>query len=778
VRRIATTFNRLVVDHPWLTILLFSAVTALLAAGLPKVYIEADTRKILPQDHPDMLFEDWAREFFGIEPPAVIMIVNDGPDGVFTPQTLRLVQHLSEQVEASPLVVGDDVVSLTAIDDITADEDTLLVDPFFEVAPSSRSEALRIRDAVFANPMMPGNLVSLDGKATLIMAEGLPGTPKLELYDALLEMVANAPVSDEQVVIAGRSVIEGEMGRIARSDILEMFPLVIATVGLLLALTLRCARGVVLPLMVVVTSVIWTFGLMGWTGAPVQAISSMMPSLLIAIGVADGIHIVHHFLIQLAKHPNDSARDVTFATTREMFAPVVMTSLTTAAGFYSLAISSITSMQILGTYIAFGVLAAMVFSLTLLPAVLCVLPLPRRAAARTARIEQGGHGISHRIMATFARVSSGYPQVVLAIGAVFTVVAASGVPRVVIDASLIRNFPLDNPVVSADAALQKYMVGSTPIEVVLDGHNVDTWKDPDNLEALVAMQSALEEYEHLAETRSIADFVRRMNQVMNPNDPDSYSIPPNRDLIAQYLLLYSISGEPDDFDDVVDYEYRYANLRSTVAGDSSLLVDRTVDFIQRYLDEHIAPLGIEGKVTGPAQTISMFAGLIISSQIRSLAIGLILVGLLAALLNRSFAAGFYCLIPVVVATVTNFAVLGWGGIPLGVTTALVSSMGIGIGVDYAIHFVVRYRREAAGGVEPAIAVARTMSSSGVAIFYNALVVMVGFSVLSTSGFLPNQRLGLMAALNMAVCFIATVTVLASALYYLRPAFTRVPDEDN
>ena len=85
------------------------------------------------------------------------------------------------------------------------------------------------------------------------------------------------------------------------------------------------------------------------------------------------------------------------------------------------------------------------------------------------------------------------------------------------------------------------------------------------------MQSALEEYEHLAETRSIADFVRRMNQVMNPNDPDAYTIPPNRDLIAQYLLLYSISGEPDDFDDVVDYEYRYANLRSRVAGDSSLI---------------------------------------------------------------------------------------------------------------------------------------------------------------------------------------------------------------
>jgi predicted RND superfamily exporter protein len=721
-----------------------------------------------------MIFEDWAREFFGIEPPAVIIVTNEGPDGVFTPATLKLVDHISGRMEALELVNGDDVVSLAAVDDITADEDSLSVDPFFEDPPTTVAEARRVRDAVFANPMMAGNIVSGDGKATMILAERLPDADKLVMYDALKLIASEAPVNEETVTIAGRPVIEGEMGRIARSDITHMFPLVILTVAALLALTLRSLRGVTLPILVVFTACTWTFGLMAWTGTPVHAISSMMPSLLIAIGVADGIHIVHHFLLQAGEHPEDDARLVTFATMREMIAPVVMTSVTTAAGFLSLAISSLESLQILGTFLAFGVMAAMIFSLTLLPALLCVLPLPRKAAARAARAHHADNQLTSTLMRAIARAITSAPRMVMALAAISIVAAATGLPRIVIEASLIDNFPDDNPVVAADALVRSHFIGSTPIEIVLDAGSIDAWKDPANLEALVQMQDDLEDFVYIGETRSIADYIRRMNQVMNPNDPSAYSIPDDRNLIAQYLLLYSISGEPDDFDDVVDYDYRYANIRGTVAGDSSHVVGDTVDFVQRYVAENITPLGIDGRVTGPAQTSNMFVGLIISSQIRSLIVGLIFVGVLAGLLSRSAAAGVYCLVPVAIATVTNFAFMGWSHIALNVATALVSSMGIGIGVDYAIHFVVRYRREASSGTEPAAAMAATMSTSGVAIFYNALVVMVGFSVLSTSGFAVNQRLGLLAAVNMAVCFVATFTVLAAALFYMRPAFTRVP----
>jgi predicted RND superfamily exporter protein len=168
----------------------------------------------------------------------------------------------------------------------------------------------------------------------------------------------------------------------------------------------------------------------------------------------------------------------------------------------------------------------------------------------------------------------------------------------------------------------------------------------------------------------------------------------------------------------------------------------------------------------------MFIELITTSQIRSILLGLVLVGILAAILSGTPLLGFLCLVPVLIGTLVNFAVLGWGGFTLDVTNALASSMGIGIGVDYAIHFVVRFRRQSRADATPEQAISRTMKSSGVAILYNAVVVMAGFALLSTSGFRANETLGLLVATNMAVCFLTTLTTLAAALFLAGSQFAR------
>jgi predicted RND superfamily exporter protein len=164
--------------------------------------------------------------------------------------------------------------------------------------------------------------------------------------------------------------------------------------------------------------------------------------------------------------------------------------------------------------------------------------------------------------------------------------------------------------------------------------------------------------------------------------------------------------------------------------------------------------------------------LIVTGQIRSLALGLLIVLLLAALMSRSLTAGLFTLLPVAVATLLNFGLMGWFHVSLSVTTALLSSMGIGIGVDYAIHFVFRYRRGRLSGLTREETMHETLSTSGVAIFYNALVVLAGFLVLASSEFPPNRALGVLVSLNMAVCFLGTVTLLAAALHSLQPAFVR------
>ena len=156
-----------VVEHPWLTIVLFTLVTSILAVRIPELYIEPDVRTMMAGDHPEFVYNDWLEDYFGIRDPAVLMVINDGPDGVFTPETLALVQLLSEAMEELEGIDGEDLVSLSAVDNITGEDDVLEVEPFFEEPPATRQEALAIREAVFDNPMMLGALVSRDGHATI-----------------------------------------------------------------------------------------------------------------------------------------------------------------------------------------------------------------------------------------------------------------------------------------------------------------------------------------------------------------------------------------------------------------------------------------------------------------------------------------------------------------------------------------------------------------------------------------------------------------------------------
>ncbi len=765
--------NRLVVTYPKLTIALFLAVTAVVSWRIPELQIEPDVRSMMPQGHPAVVYNDWVEDYFDIQDPAVFIVVNDGEHGMFTPDNLALVERLSTAMGDLDSIDEDDLVSLSEVDNITGDDDMLDAEPFFDEVPATQDQADAVRDAVFDNEMMVGTLVSKDGHATVIIGELYEGRDKVALYADLRKIVAATEIpAGTRVLIAGRPVIEGEMGVLAKTDLQQMFPLVIAAAALLLLLALRSLRGVFLPLLVVFNSVLWAVGMMAWTGATFFAITTMMPSLLVAVGVANGIHIIHHFMLGVAGAPDRRAAETVYETMQQMTPQIVMTSLTTAAGIGSLAVSIMRPIQGFGIFGAVGVLAGMVFSLTLLPAVLCVLPLPRRAAARTLGTQTKKGGVATFFLDAVTAFVLHRPYV--AVGAAVIVVAfgLAGLPKLEVESSMLENFTEQSPVKAADEEYRAYFGGSHPMQIIVDAREDGGWKDPAKLRALEGLQRHMEAQGYTGRTRSIADYIKRMNQVMNPHDPDAYRIPDSRELIAQYLLLYSMSGDPGDFDDVVDYDYRLANLRARLASDRSGLARYVIEDVETYAAENLAPAGISTHVSGLAQVNFTFVSMIVQGQARSLAVALVIVAILASIMCRSVTAGLLTVLPVAIATVLNFGLMAWAGVRLGVATALVSSMSIGIGVDYAIHFIFRYRQDCMAGMTPEAAMRETLSTSGVAIFYNAMVVLAGFLMLATSQFPPNKDLGVLVSINMFVCFLGTVTLLAAVLHILQPAFLR------
>jgi predicted RND superfamily exporter protein len=762
--------NRWITTRPGLTIVLFTLVTLGLAARIPELTIDTDVVSLMPEGHPERVLFEWAEDYFDARPAAVMIVVNDGAEGVFTPESLALIAHLSDEL-ATLESIDDDVISLSAVDNIRGEEELLVVEPFFEELPATQQAARAIRDAVFANPMMVGRVVTKDAHAAAVAGRVLDGFDKGVLYDQLREIVARAPVGEARVVIAGRPILDGEWGRLARGDLRRMMPLVIATVAILLGLLLHSIRGAVLPVLVVLTSVAWTMGLMAWLGATLYAIGVLMPVLLIAIGVADGIHVIHLYALRRRIAPDAPIAQTVLETMDEIAAPVVMTSITTAAGFGSLALSPLTAVKSFGLFTGFGVLAAMVFSLTLLPALLCVLPPPKLSARRAGSAGSLGDPLA-RPMAALSRLVMKRPVLLAGIALAVTAAGLSGLPRIVVDGSLIQNFPADNPARQADAEFIRHFGGSYPMHIVLEADARDAWNDPVKLRAISRLQRHLEELGHTGKTRSLSDYVNRMHQVLNVGDAAAGDSPRDANQVAQYLLLYSMSGEPDDFEDVVDYERRKTCVHALVRADHSPLLKRVLADVEDYAAQHLEPLSIVTRVTGNAKIAYVFIDLITMGQVRSLLVALVLVALFTAVLYRAPTAGLLAVGPVAIAVALNFGALGWFGIPLGVTTAMISSIGIGIGVDYAIHLLASYRARRSEHSDPALAMRETLSTTGAAILYNALVVFAGFMVLASSYFPPNRVLGLLVAMNMLVCFGATVTLMAALLHRLQPAFTR------
>ena len=806
----------------WLIIALVLGVSVLAWGQLRNhLRFESDLDAMVPADNPVSMYKEQVEDRFGMRDNIVVGVLNDNPaeNGVFNPRTLAIVKELSEGIARLPgikAVRDEDVSSVATMDNITGTADGMAVDPFMETVPDTPEALAALRENLFHNDMYVDWLVSRDGTGLLIMAKlesavdnaaGL--AQRAEAYNAIEAMVqaqrdAGVP---EQLYVAGRGAMEITVGRYGRQDMATFLPLVLGVVLVTLYLTYRSLRGVLLPFAVVVGSVIWTLGLMGSLGFPLYFISTMMPVVLMAIGVADGIHILSRYYDEVLERPDTDGPTAVVATMSEMWLPVVLTSLTTAAGFLSFLTAPLPPQRDFGLFAAVGVLVAMVLSLTLLPAVLAMLPVKvsRGLARQMSRSgDLAATGWAARGLSWLGRSVAQRPLLVWVSSVVVVLACLVGTQRLVVNASAIRIFPDSSSIRVAEGVLRQKFQGTVPLYVVIEGHEADRLKDPVLLQQLDRMQAAAEQDPIVGGSVSIAEFVKRMNRVMNEDRPEMEVIPTNRDLVAQYLLLYSFSGEPDDFDEVVDYDYQYANVALYLREDSSQEIARVVRQVQDYAlaefgraegaaeaDDEPLALRVGRRLFDLAPTYTGwetdqgfrigFAGgayftyhlseLVISGQVSSLLVSLGAVFVLTAFMFRSVVAGLVNVIPIGIVIIFSFGVMGLLGLELEVGKALTSSMVIGIGIDYTIHFLNKYRLKVRSGLsQPTAITEATMATSGKAIFFNAVVVIGGFAVFLSSNFRPNFSLGAMLVLNMGACLLVSMTVLPAMLNTFKPRF--------
>lgn len=776
-------FFEAVTAFPKTVLVAVAIVTIATASFLPRLTKDTSADAFMPAEHPAVVYRDKVKDTFGLKDPLVVAIVNTGPSGVFNPESLKLVKWLSDQIAGLPGIDADRVTSLATEKNIIGVPEGLQVEPFFIDPPETQAEADAIRDAVDAFPLYHGNLIGENGQATLIAAELLDEDESQEAYRLLRALVDSAPIANgEEIHVAGQGGVMGYLGKYVDTDAQRLTPLAAVIIVFILFLCYRNLRGVVLPLLVVGGTLGVAMGAMAAAGKPIYTITNALPVVLIGIAVADSIHILGQYYDELALRPKAQARELAIRTMMAMWRPVTITSLTTIAGFTGIYLSSsMPPMKDFGLFASLGIATALLLSLVAVPAGLTLVK-PRmspalRAARRMSKApdtavggktgESRGALLGRRV----GRAVAENPKSVLTLGGLVIAAGVIGLSQLRADEAPIDNFQFDEPIAVADRIINDLMNGTTTLDVVIETREPEALFEPERLRRIEALQRHIETLPSVRSTVSIVDYLKQMNQALFDNEPEAYVLPETADQVAQYFLLYSMSGDPTDFQEEVDYDYRLANLRVTLNNGLYSNEAKVIAALEDYIETRFNGDDMTARLSGHVTVHYNWMNQLLSGHLVSVLISLIAVWVMSSLTFRSAIAGTLTLLPVAISVFLVYALMGATGIRLAIGTSMSAAIAIGIGVDFAVHALDRLillAGDRAKSLDEAIE--DLFPTTGRALMFNFLTVFFGFGVLISSQVPGLIRFGSLVAVAVSASFIASMTVLPALVKLLPPSF--------
>jgi len=735
-----------ILEHPKTILFLLFVLTAMAVNQMRSIHIETDTDAMLPKHSAAYINKQVLDEKFGSSDLVIIGIINE-KEGVYNKHTLSLVQELTDWLGEQPLLrtlALNDLLSLATIKDIRGSASGLDVEPFMDGVPETQEEIDFLKQRMREFGIYEDVIVSADGVGTVLAVRPQPNARETyaEIYDLVKNKVEEleARGGGEEFFISGRPVIEGVFGVYMPQEMKRMQPIIFALLILLLYISFRTPRGVGLPLLTVLIAEIWTIGTMAWLGFSIYTITTMLPILIMAIGIADAVHFLsrERLLAHVSKYAHRKERIV--EVMHELWKPMVMTSVTTGVGFLSMLSSDLPPIREFGIFAAIGIAYALIVTMMLFPAALMLLSEKVDHADRKPLFTDYVEWSSKAIIA--------YPKRIMAFFAILVVVSVYGATLIKVDASMVAQFKPDDPVRHADTVLNKHFAGTTSLDIMIDTGKENGLLEPEFLQKIVDLQTEIEKNPIVGDTSSIAEFLMIMNKALNEDKQEFYRVPDSSDLAAQYLLLYSFSGAPDDFEKFMTSDYRQAHVVINMRSDSTDAVATILNDLQAKTDIWFPESeGYKVDWAGTGYTLDALAKMIIDGQITSLALSIFAIFLLCWIMVKRLLVAFITV---------NYGTMGNLGIPLDLATALVGSMALGIGVDFAIHYLHRYHEESKADNSYEESVINTNRSVGHAILFNTIVVVGGFLVLLSAALYPQMKLGALIAATMIICYFATV----------------------
>lgn len=753
--------TRLSVDHPWWVITLTVVATLFFAVQFPKIRIDTDPKHMLPITSPVRQYNDQVERDFALHADVIVLgIFNE--DGVFNSKSLSRIATLTREIEALPGVITRDVVSLSSTDNIIAQSGELIVRPALDHIPESDADLAAVRRDILGNPLFVNRIVSGDGTTTAIYVPIAPTANGKEIADKIRKLLPQDRGGD-QFFLAGDPVARDTFG----AEMFRQMALFAPLAGLLMCIALwfmfRNAWLVVANMAVAMVGIIWSMGLLIGLGYPVHIMSSMSPVFLMAIAT-DSVHIFNEFAFR--KGEVADKRQAVLATMSAVGYPVFYSDVSTAVGFAALATATIVPVKIFGLVVAFGTLVILLASFTLVPAVLMLVRADRAKVAVPAVQDRQSW------LSTLGGFCIQHAKAVTVTGLVLLAIATVGLFRIRVNNNMVHWFKRGSEVRTADRVLSRHLGGTSTAYLVVQAANDDAMKDPAMLRGIEGLQREIEKDANVGKTFSVVDYAKRINFVLHNNDPAFDRIPDSRQIVGQYLFLFGMSAKPSDLDNVVDYPFRRANivvqLKSWDAGATADLINRA----KAYLAAHPLPEGTTIRPAGIAYFNLVWSDEVLWGMVKSFFAGLVVVFLLAVALVRSVRWGILSFLPLLFTIAVIYGVVGLIGKDFDMPVAVLSTLSLGLAIDFAIHFVVRFRQRYREQPEIQQALLWTAARPGRGIILNAILFALGFAVMIFADVTPYITVGTLMMAIMLLSAMTSIMYLTSLIHLFHPVLLK------
>ena len=772
-------------SHSRKIIILLAVFTAFLLPTLTNLDIDSSPSALILSNSPENIFHEKITKVFGND--EVLFIGFTAKADIFQQNLLSQIQKVTTQIEQ---IYGvNRVLSLTNALDISGNNDHVTISSLIpEQLGTLNPEALKSR--LKNNPLYKGQLISSDWKTTslVVFFENQPPKAKQKIVRQAIPVIRSVlePLNDfGQVFVGGVPAMEFEGMESMVRDLWIFTPVTAGFVLIILIIHFKSIRGIALPMLTISVTLIWTLAAMSITNHPLKPTTLVLPSLLIANCSSYVIHLLNHYYRALIrtysegkpsgihKLSSDLHTQALLSGLRTAQKPIIVSAITTMAGFSALIFTEISAIRDLGIFAVLGVFLSYLFCVHLIPLILFILPVPK-----LGNVIGSSTASQKSYLNSFATLILSNKKWIYIFSSIVAIIAILGAFQVRVRINYLNHFRNPSQVAKATQLFQERLSGLSSFSIIIEKPDQATVTTTSMLPGLSIFQKKISKLPGVDQTLSITDSLKLLNQAFHENDQQFFRLPSDEEILNEMLEI--LESDPREICRSFlseDHTILRLLIRSTYFDSTRLKV--LIEQIKEAAS-NLLPSSYNLKATGTLVLMNLTSDQVSVEQINSLSLSVCFISIILIYVCRSWKLGLICMVTAGLPILIFFGFIGWTGISLNVNTSVIAAIAIGITVDNCIQYMVSFRHYYEQGCLPETAIRRSILRIGKPMISTASVVAIGFLVFGLSQFGPVSQFGLLSALIMGCNLITSLMLLPALILILKPtsSLTGISNQDT